>query len=403
MGGQFHVLWMRVAVLGVFFAWAMPLVAETAMPSDWTRAITLMRNGQAEAALPHLERLVRTYPDVAEYRLELGYALFQTERDTRARYHIEQARGGALTPQQHRAAAALLDVIESRKIWSVRLDFAVEPSSNAGRGTVASSVEVGGLVFNIPNTARAKPATGLRLSAGVTVAPRLDAVTRAVLSLDTRIKYYEDTALRETQVLGRAGINRAVGENTTIEAGILAGQTYAGGGHYSDRFGVYAAYTLPVGQRAFGRVAVERYEMDHANFTIADGSRTVVSAQLRYALSGQTLLRSSAYVMRSDSVSSLQSGWEGALTLGVMHAFRGGLVAHVDVTAGLDKRDGVSRLTGVARRDRSVALSTEIYDSRLKIGRFLPVLKLGYEKNQSNELLNEYTNRTVSIGFRTAF
>ncbi|MEB8388951.1 surface lipoprotein assembly modifier [Rhodobacteraceae bacterium KMM 6894] len=362
-----------------------------------------MRAGHPAAALPYLERLVRARPDEAEYRLELGYALFQLKRDTRARYHIEQARGGNLTSEQRRAATALLDRIEARKIWSVRLGFAVEPASNAGRGTVASSVELGGLVFDVPNTARARSATGLRLNFGATVAPRLDARTRAVLSLDTRIKYYEDKALRETQVLGRFGLRRTIRPNTTLEGGILVGQSYARGDHYSDRYGVYAAYTLPIGQRAFGRATVEMYQADYRGFTPANGPRVMVSGQLRYAVTAQTLLQTGGYVLRNDADSSLQSGWEGALSVGAAHSFRGGLVASFDVTAGLDTRDGVSRLTGVARKDRSIAIDAEFYDSRLKIGRFLPVLRLSYEKNRSNVVLNEYTNRSVSVGFRTDF
>lgn len=402
-GGQFFALWLGALILGGFVAFATPSPAQTAPPADWVRAIALMRDQQAAAALPYLERLVRARPDVAEYRLELGYALFQLQRDTRARYHIEQARGGTLTLAQKRAADALLEQIEKRKIWSVRLGFSVEPASNAGRGTVASSVDVGGLVFAVPNAARAKPATGAMLEAGATVAPHLNATTRAVLSLDTRIKWYDDKTLRETQLLGRAGLRRTLGPNTTIEGGLLFGQAYAAGSHYSDRYGLYAVYSSPVGQRAFGRVAVERHELDHVNSAMADGPRTMVSAQLRYALTAQTLLVPSIYVQRSDAASDIYSGWEGALTLGAVHAFRGGLVTHFDLTAGLDKRDGPSRLTGVTRKDQSIAINTEFYDSRLKIGRFLPVLKLGYEKNTSNQVLNEYTNRSVSIGFRTAF
>lgn len=391
-------------LLCIFLTGPAPAAAQTAaIPADWTRAIALMQAKQPAGALPFLERLVRGHPDVGAYRLELGYALFLLNRDTRARYHLEQARGASLTGQQQRAATALLASIEARKIWSVRLGFALEPASNAGRGTVANTVNVGGLVFDVPNAARARPATGVRLDAGVTVLPRLDATTRAVLSLDTRIKYYEDSVLRETQVLGRVGLRRDQRANTAFDFGLLAGQTYAGGTHYSDRYGAYAAYSLPIGERAFGRVSVERYQLEHRNFTAADGPRTMISASLRYALTGQTLLRASAFVLRNDAGSSLQSGWEGAVTLGAVHAFRGGLVAHMDVTAGLDQRDGVSRLTGVARKDRSFAVQTEFYDSRLKIGRFLPVLKLGYEKNRSNLVLNEYTNRMVSIGFRTAF
>jgi hypothetical protein len=379
------------------------VLAQTSVPQDWLQSNKQMEAGNPQAALPHLERLVRDYPDVVLYRLELGYALYLLERDARAQFHFQQARGATLNAEQRKAVDYTLAQIAARKTWSIRLDMRVEPASNAGKGTAAGSINVGGLVLTIPNTLRARSATGVVVNAGATYRPRLSQTLEASLSFDTSVRHYDDKALRETQIVGRAGLRYSPRQNLFFEGGVLGGKAYTGGAPYSDRFGVYGSYSSLIGDRTSIRFGVERYRLTHDTFSIADGPRTQLDAQLSYALSPNMILRSRGYLLHADASSTLQSGLQGALTIGAIYAFKGGLVAAVDVTTGFENRDGINALTGNRRKDRSVSINTEFYSSQYQIGPFVPVLRANWQRNTSNQVINSFSNSSVSLGFRTSF
>lgn len=394
------------AVVSVFLcctAQSLAAAPQAADPDAWTTAVGLMRAEQPQAALPHLEKLVRAHPDVSEYRLELAYALFKLGQDGRARYHFEQVKGADLSADQINAVNVLLSQISRRKTWSVRLGFSLEPSSNAGRGTVASTVAIGDLIFSVPEALQSKPATGVIVSAGVTVLPKINQTLSAVFSLDTLVRHYDDRRLRETLIVGRGGLRFHLAPNTYVEGGLITGRSFVAGDTYSDRYGVYASGFSTIGQRASASLGIEHTRLTHRTFTDADGARNQISGSFAYALSGQSLLRARAFVLHTDAASALQSGWQGGLTLGGSYAFQGGLVTLLDVTAGIDKRDGTGGLTGIRRLDKSIAVEAEFFNSNYKVGRFLPVLKMKYERNTSNITLNSYSNRSVSLGIRTDF
>lgn len=392
-----------LAVMLVLVGVGWPSLSRAQAPSDWVQAVSLMQAQNPSAALPYLERLVRDYPHIATYRLELGYALYQLEQDGRARYHIEQARGKQLDSAEARVAGQLLDDISRRKNWAIRFGFGIEPSSNAGKGTLASTINVGDLVLSIPEELRSKPATGAILSFGVTVLPELSDNVRGVLSFDTLIRHYQDKTLRELVGVGRAGLRYYSAPNTYVDGGVLVGREYVAGALHSDRTGVYAAFSRPIGARAFARFQAEYSRYSYDSFTMANGARALIAGELSYTISPQTMLRGSAFILRTNAQSALQSGWKGQMALGLSHAFKGGLVAVVDLTAGMERRDGTGALTGVARQDKSLALEAEFFNSNYKIGRFLPVLKIKAERNRSNITLNGYSNRSLTLGIRSVF
>jgi hypothetical protein len=377
--------------------------AQTPVPPQWAIAVRHMQANEPAAALPYLEGLVRDYPADAAYRLELAYALYLLGRDGRAQYHFEQARGAVLTPDQRRATNVALSRIAARKVWSARLGFSIEPATNAGKGTAAGSVNLGGIILPVPANLRTRPATGTVVSAGFTYSPRLGRDLQAIVSLDGLVRYYDDPTLRETLVVGRTGLRWSPARNAFVDAGVLLGTTYAAGAHYNDRYGLFGSYSTLLGTRASLRVGVEHYRLKHDTFTLADGPRTQIDVQYSFALSPDTLLRARGYALRANANGPLQSGWQGALTLGGTHAFKGGLVALLDLTAGLDTRDGVNALIGNRRLDRSLAVEAELYNSRYRIGPFTPVLKMKLERNRSNQVIYSYTNQSISFGLRTTF
>lgn len=401
-GSHFYVmvLWFVLIVAGTN---STRLSAQTIAPQAWVLTHKQMQVKNPAAALPFLEQLVREYPDVVLYRLELGYALYLLGRDSGAQLHFQQARGANLTDEQRRAVDVTLARIAARKVWSVRLGFSIEPSTNAGKGTAAGSVDVGGLIIPIPDNLRIKSATGALVSAGFTYRPKLTQTLEATLSLDTLIKYYEERTLRETLVVGRAGLRWSPRQNVFVEGGVLYGTKYAAGSPYNDRCGIFSSYRRPLGNRASFRLGFEHYRTSYDTFALADGPSTQIDAQFAYALAPNALLRARGYVLHTNANGTLQSGWQGALTLGGTYAFKGGLVAMLDMTNGLDKRDGFNPLIGERREDRSFSNAAEFYNSKYQICPFSPVLRLKFERNKSNQVINSYTNRSINVGLRTAF
>lgn len=177
-------------------------IAET--PGEmWRQATALVQGGDAQAAIPILDRLMTLAPDEASIRLELGLAHFLSNDDRRASYHIRQALAGDLSEAEVRGAQALLQQIQARRTWSATFGLSIIPQTNAGRHTTEETVIIGGLPFRLNQTA--SPGVGLAPITRFTYEPRLSENLWGYASLGFSGALYRSSELNDYSLRGDVG------------------------------------------------------------------------------------------------------------------------------------------------------------------------------------------------------
>lgn len=394
--------WLIAGLLGLGLSLACPAGVSAAPQQDWGRALVLMQAGQTEAALPLLEGLVSQDPANKDYRFELALALYRLGSDFRAKWHLDQVRGAGLTEPEARMVEHLRDRIDARRIWSGYLGLRLRPESNVGRQTTDNSVNVGGLNFALNPAARGRPGTSTIVTAGLGVHPNVAPRTKAVLRLNSWLRHNRDRALRDYQLVGRAGLGHSPDPRRRIAGGILLGHRWVADRAYSASSGLWLDHSVLVG--AAGRLDLgTEVSATDTRGAIPDSRRYLLSASYSHAVTGNAQLALGGFLERTDTAQGNLAGHRQGLSLSGLYMFRGGLVAGLRLATQTDRRDGPEPVFGVARRDRNLTLDLSIHHREFRIGMFAPELQIGFERNRSNIPLADYDNKYLSIGLTRNF
>ncbi len=367
----------------------------------WLRALANMRLGQSAAALPDLERLVAEHPRVPQYRLELAAALGRLGQAERAVYHIEIARSAGLPDAVDQRVAAYAQELESPKIFSGHISFAIVPESNAAKRTSATEVTLFGLPFLINPNARAKPATGLEINSGIAASPRLADGLNAHIGVSTRLRFFDGNAPDDYTARVFAGLVHGHIETGQTRAEVFATQRWLDRRDYARSLGVTLAYArrLTPTTRIDGQITREnlRYRTDarmQRNLGVL-GVRHLINPQLELSIAGRL-------EHRSASQATLAGRMVG-VTLGAQYRFTGGVQLGVTLDHERNRYDGVHPLFGIARDDQRSLARLDLAHGQWSWNGFAPILRLTYERQRSTIILNDYRNIAASIGATRRF
>ncbi len=376
------------------------LSAERVAPDRlWVQAVTLMQQGRPAQALPLLDRLVSIDPDNTLYRLELGYALFQTRRYGRARFHLDRARAGNRDRMQLAAANRLIAETDARKMFSGYLSFSIRPETNPGKQTGLSSIDILGLPFTVN---RAPATTTLILATGLSARPHLSDRARLGFGVDTWSRFSEVKALRDHQLTLHAGPILSFAQGGQIEIGGLVRRRWTAGKHKSDSHGGYARLGLQLGQQTYLTLNASREHSRHFDGSVPE-DRTRLIAQLNHLATPALLLRGTLGVTLTDTPLPAASGRMIELRLGGTRSFRNGIDLRTDLWHRTDNRRGPDRLFGITRKDRILGLELGLSNRDLRVGPFVPELIVGAEQGRSSIGFYDYDNSYVNVGLRTRF
>jgi hypothetical protein len=390
-----------ILVLGLGLLCARPTTA-IASTDTWPRALALMAEEQFAAALPLLERLVSEYPNNKNFRFELAVALFHLERDFRAKWHLEQARGARLTAAEARVVERFLAQIAARSDWTASFTIALKPESNASQKTSAETVSLGGLDFTLLPDARAAPGTSVLVTAGLEYSPRITESWKARFSLNTHLRYNERDSLRDYQLTGRAGLQYTPHARSATSGGIQYGHRWVGDTPYSRTNGVWAEHARLIGARGQLHVGLDLGRI-HSDVALPRGRRDLLTASYAHIVSSNARVTLSGYFEHTSGSLPNLVGTKKGLNVAVLYAWQGGLMTSLQLGQHFDDRAGPEPLFGMTREDTRTSLSATIYHRDLSLSGFAPTLVLGIEENRSNIPLARYDNQFLSIGLTRNF
>ncbi|WP_167852811.1 surface lipoprotein assembly modifier [Pseudotabrizicola sediminis] len=367
----------------------------------WALALTHMKLGQPNAALPFLEQLVARTPRRAEYRLELAAALGQLGQSERALYHIEIARSSGLPPAVDQRVAAYAKQLENPKIFSGHFSFAVVPETNAGKRTSATEVELFGLPFVINPDARARPATGLEIGVGGVASPQLAPGLRAQLGFSTQLRLFDGDAPDEVHGRLYAGLIHGHLETGQSMAQVFATRRMLDDRHYAHSTGITLEHArrLTPSTRINGTLLYEhttyRTGADVQRRFAAIGVTHLVNPQLELSFGVRTELRDTAIARLAGRLDGIRVGGQ--------YRFEGGLQLGIIVDYERNRFDGITPLFGVVRSDKRTMARVEMSNSQWNWKGFSPVLRLTAERQSSTIVVNEFRNLGASFGITRRF
>lgn len=371
----------------------------------WALAIAHQRSGRPRAALPLLEKLVSLAPENVTYRLELGAALERAGQTDRARYHYDLSRGAGLEPALAQEVGRRIDRLDRDKSWEGSFSLALAPESNAARRTAAETIVIGDLPFQLNPNSRAQPAQGLDLGLGFAALPRIGTDLRLRLGAGVEARLYDGAAPDDIQARAELGLLHLGDRSRRIGAGLTLGRRWIDGAPYSVSRGVYLSWGQALDAAARTNLSVtlirERTAYDRRN--VGDATRTILSARLARLVTPQLQVHLGLQVERTDSPTASEAGQGAALTIGARYAFRGGLLADLEVGLGRQERDGPDSLLGIVREDDRQSIDLRLTHRDWAVGGFAPVLELGVERQRSTNTLYSYDNRRASIGLTRKF
>lgn len=367
----------------------------------WQRALASVAEGDSAGALPDLEQLVSRNPANVDYRFELALALSKVGQDGRARHHLELLNATALRPGARHAIGQLRTQIDARRKLTGYFSFGLLPESNVGKQTEDGIIIIGGVPFQLEQVGEA--GVSAKINTGLSYGTRLSEHLHARVRADVSAKWNEDKRYRDVSVMGRAGLRYAKGGRSAIGGGLLIGTRWIGDAPYSDTVGGYFDYLHQIGGR--GRLG---FNLQLANTRHKDGTpdHNIALAHLSYShgISANAQVRFGVFHQQTNSADATAAGGKTGLSFGADYAFRGGLIAGLDLRMSRDRRDGFNRaLFSEAREDKNTAINFTLYHRDFRIFTLAPQLIVGIERNKSNNDLVDYTNKYMTVGFTRKF
>lgn len=386
-------------------------LAEAARPTDpdaeirrlWVLVTGYARQGRPRAAIAPLERLVALRPDEARFRLELASALAESGQDERARYHFDLARGAeALSATDRANINARIDALDKRKRWEGHFRLALIPESNAEKRTGAERVTIGGLNFGINPNARERAATGLDIGFGLTALPVLGPDLRGQIGFRLDGRLFDGKASDDVTLRIGAGLIRFADRGQRFSAEVFANRRWLADRPYTRAAGVELGYARRLSERSSLGVTLLGDRTDYIG-TPFHTDRGAVHVNAVHLVSSQLLLRGGLRFETRKSANAGLAGQASGVSLGAQYLFTGGLRVALDLHFDRNAFDGVHPLFGLRRIDRRGQAMVQITNTNWNYAGFAPVLKLGYERQKSTIVLNDYRNLSASIGFTRSF
>lgn len=371
----------------------------------WALAMAQARADRPRAALPHLDRLVSLDPKNPTYRLELAAALDRAGQTDRARYHYDLAQGAGLDPDLGQEIARRIDRIDRSKFWEGNFAIALTPESNAARRTAADTIFIGNLPFRLRPEAQAKAAQGLKIDLGIAALPKLGADLRARLGLSTEARLFEGSTPDDIQTTAELGLVHLGDRSRRIGAGLLLSKRWIDGANYARSRGGFLTWSRSLGMAARSSMAVTllRDVTDYDGAPFRQTTRTLGALRLTHLASSQMQLRLGLSLERSDSRLPWESGDRASFSIGAQYAFRGGILADLELSTGTLTRDATDPFFGVRRKDDRHIAQIRLTHRDWTLGGFAPVLELGLEKQRSSNSIYSYDNTRAAIGLTRRF
>ncbi len=338
-------------------------------------------------------------PTLVRPRLELARALFMAREYGAARYHFDQVLASPLPDTVRANVLAYLTTIRER-VPSFAFSFDIVADSNPKQATSTSIVQIGGLLYQLNQSALAQSATGVLLTGQGKVPLPGDPswFVRAYA------EYYDYPGGDLDQGYGQllAGKHVDLGPH---------GLAFEGGAHLASYAGrkLYEGATWRISD--FVRVrptvalnlAAEARDLRYEDFPFLSGWQYVANAELRYAISPASSIFGGLTYIRGLAAEDPYAFTGYGVNVRYTHELKGGWIGSVAYQYSWYGFDGVDPFFGVVRVDSDNRAEISVTNRYLAYKRFAPRLTVGWDERKSNIEIYSFRRTYVRIGVVTEF
>lgn len=367
----------------------------TPVVRDFTEALILKHQGQLQASVEKMQKIVIAYPQFDRVRQELAHSYFLMGESEHAKYQFELLSSSSQSPVYRSFYNNYIDAINANRPWTLDGYIALAPTTNITNGVTADTVSIGGRSWHPEN----KKQSGIGLSYGASGAYQFTLADRLALAFGGNfdgVKYRDREFDRLSgQVFSELSYKTddwRFGLGPTLERTSYAweGQRFGYGvqGSVQRRMGV-GGDTL----RLTGRL---RY-LDYDDEDFYDGMETTVGLRYQHVFSSSLLVNLGTNVTfmdaRKDSnaYTATRPYFEvyADLPLGILGSFGAGYEFR--------NHDGIFPGTVKEREDRQFDVSIGLTLRKLSYKGIAPRLEYGYLINSSNVDLYDYDSHNFGL------
>jgi tetratricopeptide (TPR) repeat protein len=361
-------------------------------------ALYAIKGRYSEAAEEFRLMLARD-PTLVRPRLELARALFLAHEYNAARYHFEQVLASPLPDMVRLNILNYLTLIRER-VPSFAFSFDIVADSNPKQATSSSIVEIGGLLYQLNQSARAERATG----ALVTAQGKVPLPSDPSWFVRGYVEHYDypggDLDQGYGQLLGGKHID--LGPH---------GLDFEGGAHLA----TYAGHTLyqgatwrvsdfiRVGQTYALNLAVEARDLRYDDFPFLSGWQYVGNAEIRHAITPVSSIFGGLTYIRGLAAEDPFAFTGYGINVRYTHEFKGGWIGSVFYQYSWYGFDGVDPFFGEVRVDNDNRAELSVTNRYLSYKGFAPRLTVGMDNRRSNIELYSFHRVYVRVGVVTEF
>jgi outer membrane protein len=361
-------------------------------------ALYAMKGRYREAAEEFRLMLARD-PTLVRPRLELARALFLAREYNAARYHFEQVLASPLPDMVRANVLNYLTLIRER-VPSFAFSFDIVSDSNPKQATSSSIVEIGGLLYQLNQSALAERATGILVTAQGKVPLPAD----PSWFVRGYVEHYDYPGGALDQGYGQvlAGKHIDLGRH---------GLDFEGGAHLAD----YAGHTLyqgatwrvsdfvRLGQTVALNLGAEARDLRYEDFPFLSGWQYVGNAEVRHAITPASSIFAGLTYIRGLAAEDPYAYTGYGINLRYTHELKGGWIGSLFYQYSWYEFDGVDPFFGVVRADRDNRVELSVTNRYLSYKGFAPRLTVGTDERASNIELYSFRRTYVRVGVVTEF
>ncbi|MGB3242896.1 MAG: surface lipoprotein assembly modifier [Sulfitobacter sp.] len=366
---------------------------------DFDQARILRADGEYQAAIDILRRLLRTRPDDTALREELGYALILDRQMAAAQYQFEILKERSRDPGLRNLYAAVLRRIVDERPVGISVIFGFTPTTNLNQGTDNTTLynDVLGVGEIAPESRRI---AGWHGRIGLRGYVRGNIGTNGQVVFDWRAERHVYSALYEPETETELGLSFS---QSTLKSDfgtrVFSTHRRRDRGNYS-RSGVtfFGGRETAPGRRINGFLQFSLLDVEAD--TGEDGMRTLLDVGYALTPTPAFALRFGLQAARVNARRNAQSYSSLAATVQASTAFRGGYELSAQAVAGHRRFDSD---LGFTREDNFVDVSVTVFNSRFSVGGVVPKLTCAFTATASNVALFETRSRACGLSLSRRF